>query len=146
MATTAPPTSLRATVWSPARIYLVVSGLMLVGAAVAGFALTTSFPGSAEGVRAADNPHIYGILETNGWHNLASLVSGSLSLTFALRPEWARAGALFKGSMYTVVTASIAIWGPEVFLLASNTADQVVHGSLAATGLATGLATRRART
>ena len=130
--------------WSPARIYLVLSGVLLVSAALSGFAISTSFPSSAEGVHSADNPHLYGIFETNGWHNLGSLISGTISLTFALRPEWARTGAFVKGTMYTLVTTSIAIWGPEVFLLASNTADQIVHGSLAVTGLAAALATKRA--
>ena len=131
----------RSATWTPARIYLVVSGIFLVGAALTGFGYSTSFPSSADAVRSAHNPHIYGIFETNGWHNLTSLVSGLVSRSFALRPEWARTGALVKGSLYTVVTISIAIWGPETFLLASNAADQVVHASLAVAGLAAWRAT-----
>ncbi|HEX2296727.1 MAG TPA: hypothetical protein VHN37_15650, partial [Actinomycetota bacterium] len=46
-----------------------------------------------------------------------------------------------KGSMYTVVTIAIAVWGPETFLIASNAADQVVHGTMAVAGLGTALAT-----
>src|SRR5687767_10519793 len=142
MATTtaARPTT---TTWSPARVYLVVSGIFLVAAALGGFALSTSFPAGSGAVHAADNPHILGIFETNGWHNLAALISGAISLSFALRPQWARTGAFVKGSMYSVVTISIAIWGPETFLIASNTADQIVHGSMAAAGLATAFATPR---
>lgn len=132
------------TTWSPARVYLVASGVFLAAAALGGFALSTSFPSSSGAVHAADNPHIFGIFETNGWHNLAALISGTVSLSFALRPEWARTGAFVKGSMYTLVTTSIAIWGPETFLIASNTADQIVHGSLAVAGLATAFATPRA--
>lgn len=133
----------RAASWSPARVYLVVSGIFLVGAAIGGFQLSTSFPSSSGAAHSADNPHIYGIFETNGWHNLTALISGAISLSFALRPEWARTGAFVKGSLYVVVTTSIAIWGPETFLLASNAADQVVHGALAATGLAAAAATPR---
>jgi hypothetical protein len=132
-----------AVTWSPARVYLVVSGVFLVGAALTGFGLSTSFPTSANAVHSADNPHIYGIFETNGWHNLGALISGAISLAFAVRPEWARTGAFVKGSMYAVVTLSIALWGPETFLLASNTADQIVHGSLAVAGLAAAGATPR---
>lgn len=143
MATTAERRIRIAGTWSPARVYLVATGVFLVFAAVTGFAIDRTFPTSADAVHAADNPHVAGIFETNGWHNLASLISGAISLSFALRPEWARTGAFFKGGMYTVVTASIAIWGPETLLIASNTADQVVHGSLAVTGLAAALATRR---
>lgn len=141
MATSAARTS-RAT-WSPARVYLVVSGTFLVAAAVTGFGYSTSFPSSAEAVREAHNPHIYGIFETNGWHNLSSLVSGTISLAFALRPQWARTGAFVKGTLYSVVTIAIALVGPETFLLASNGADQVVHASLAVAGLAAAAATPR---
>ncbi len=143
MATTAARS--RAGAWSAARVYLVVSGIFLVGAAVAGFGYSTSFPSSAGAVRAAVDPHIYGIFETNGWHNLTALVSGVISLSFALRPEWARTGAFVKGSLYSVVTIAIALWGPETFLIASNAADQVVHATLAASGLAAGFLTPRSR-
>ena len=132
----------RAGTWSPARVYLVATGILLIGAAIAGFGVSTSFPTSAEAVRSADHGHIYGIFETNGWHNLSTLVSGTISLAFAARPRWARTGALVKATLYAVVTISIAIWGPEPFLIASNGADQVVHGSLAVAGYAAALGTR----
>lgn len=137
-------TTVRSTVWSPARLYLTVTGLVLVTAAAAGFAVTASFPDTASAVHSADSGHIFGIFETNGWHNLSTLISGMLSLGFALKPEWARAGALFKGTLYAIVTVSIAVWGPETFLIVSNTADQIAHGSLAVTAFAAALATRRA--
>ena len=130
-----------AAAWSPARVYLVASGVFLVVAAAVGFGLSTSFPSSAGAVDSG--PHIFGIFETNGWHNLAALISGAISLGFAARPEWARLGALVKGTMYVGVTTSIAVWGPETFLLASNAADQVVHGTLGVAGLAAWLATPR---
>lgn len=133
--------AVRTTAWSPARIYLVVSGVFLVVAAAVGFSLSTAFPSSASAVATAGHAHIFGIFETNGWHNLAALISGAISLTFAARPEWARTGALVKGTMYVAVTISIAAWGPETFLIASNAADQVVHGSLGVAGLAAWLAT-----
>ncbi len=136
MATTAPVAT-----WSPARIYLVASGIFLVVSSAVGFAVDSSFPASAAEVDSAGSGHIFGIFETNGWHNLAAVISGAIALGFAARPEWARAGALLKGAMYVAVTTSIAIWGPETFKIASNAADQVVHASLAVTGLAAGLAT-----
>lgn len=129
--------------WSPARVYLVVTGLLLVGGAIAGFRLGNSFPTTADAAHSVENPHIYGIFETNGWHNVSTLVSGTISLAFALRPRWARTGALAKGTLYAAVTISIAVWGPETFLLASNTADQIVHGSLAVTAFAAAAATPR---
>ncbi|HEX2295594.1 MAG TPA: DUF4383 domain-containing protein, partial [Actinomycetota bacterium] len=139
--TAASTTGTTGTAWSPARVYLVASGVFLIAASLAGFALSTAFPSSAGAVETADNPHILGIFETNGWHNLAATISGTISLAFASRPQWARTGAFVKGSMYTVVTIAIAVWGPETFLIASNAADQVVHGTMAVAGLGTALAT-----
>lgn len=127
--------------WSPARVYLVGSGIFLVLISALGFAINSSFPGSAEAAHVADSGHVFGIFETNGWHNLSGMLSGLLALSFAVRPHWARLGAFVKGTMYVAVTLSIAVWGPETFRIASNTADQVAHGSLAVTGLAAALLT-----
>lgn len=130
--------------WSPARLYLVISGVFLFTASGLGFLFDSSFPLSADAVHATESGHIFGILETNGWHNLAGMTSGVLALAFAARPRWARLGALVKGWMYVVVTSAIGIWGPETFLLESNLADQVVHGGFAITGLLAGYMTPRA--
>ena len=134
------------TEWSPARVYLVATGSFLIFAAAVGFSLSTSFPSTAESVHDAGSAHIFGIFETNGWHNLSTLISGAISLAFALRPGWARLGAFVKGTLYATVTVSVAIWGPETFLIVSNTADQIVHGSLAVAGFAAAKATPRADT
>lgn len=129
--------------WSPARVYLGASGVLLVLSAVVGFGVNSAFPETSADVHSAGSGHIFGIFETNGWHNLSALISGAIALGFAVRPEWARAGALLKGAMYVAVTVSIALWGPETFRIASNTADQIVHGMLGVTGLAAGAATPR---
>ena len=132
--------------WSPARIYLVVSGVVLVVVAFAGFAINQNFAVGADYLDGRDaSAHVFGVLETNGWHSLAGLVSGVVALAFALRPEWARAGALLKGVFYVAVTSAIALWGPETFWIASNAADQVVHATLGITGLAAGLLTKPRR-
>lgn len=130
--------------WSPARIYLVGSGVFLVALAAVGFAVNTSFPTEADQVGTTSD-HVFGVLETNGWHNLAGLVSGIVALGFGMRPEWARAGALVKGTAYVVIASSIAIDGGDGFWIASNAADQVVHASLAIGGLATGVMTPRSK-
>ncbi len=135
-------TAVDGSAWSPARLYLVGSGIFLLVVAAAGFAVNTTFPIGATETQRAGSDHVFGILETNGWHNLAGLVSGVVALGFALKPEWARAGALLKGAFYVLVTSGIAIWGGETFWIASNAADQVVHASLAVGGLASGLLTR----
>ncbi len=138
---TAPaPTSIA---WSPARIYLVVSGVFLVASGLIGFTVDSSFPATPDAVESAGSGHIFGIFETNGWHNLTAMISGAVALGFAVRPAWARTGAFVKGVMYVAVTTSIAIWGPETFKIASNAADQVVHAALGVTGLAAGAMTPR---
>ena len=109
-----------------------------------GFAINSAFPIGAAEFGTAGSDHIFGIFETNGWHNLAGLISGLIALGFATRPEWARLGALFKGVLYVAITTSLAIWGSETFWIASNTADQVLHGTLAILGIVSGLATPRA--
>ncbi|MEX2459493.1 MAG: DUF4383 domain-containing protein [Actinomycetota bacterium] len=128
--------------WSPARIYLVVSGVFLLLLAGAGFLVNRDFPTSPSEV-AGGSSLVGGLLLTNGWHNLAGLLSGLIALGFAVRPEWARTGALFKGLFYVGVTSSLLITDARNVLLASNWADQIVHASLAVGGLATGLATPR---
>lgn len=129
--------------WSPARVYLVASGVFLVVAGLIGFTVNSAFPATPADVESAGSGHIFGVFETNGWHNLSTIISGALAFAFAVRPEWARLGALVKGVMYLSVTASIAIWGPETFKIASNGADQVVHATLGVTALAAAALTPR---
>ena len=124
--------------WSPARIYLVVSGVLLLFIAIAGFTINRAFPTGAGEVSSAGTAHLFGVLETNGWHNLAGLLSAIVALGFALRAQWARTGALLKGVFYVGVTASVAIWGPHTFWIAANTPDQFLHGALGVGGLLTG--------
>lgn len=131
--------------WSPARLYLVTSAVFLLVTGTAGFIINHSFPFGASEVDAAGSAHIFGIFETNGWHNLAAVLSGIAALGFAARAEWAPAGALIKGGIYVVVTVSVAFWGGETFWIASNAADQMVHATLAVGGIVTGLLTRRSR-
>ena len=131
--------------WSPARIYLVASGVFLLILAAAGFMVNRTFPIGVEEFGHAKSGHVFGLLETNGWHNLAGLISGVVALGFAMKAEWARFGALLKGFFYVVVTTSIALWGGETFWIASNGPDQVIHGSLAVGGLLTGWLTPKRR-
>ena len=135
----------RSETWSPARLYLVISGVLLLVIGSVGFLYDNDFATSAEAVRNTEHGHLFGIFATNGWHNLAGLASGSLALGLAIRPEWARTGALIKGFMYVVVTSALAIWDGPTFWVALNTADQILHGSLAVTGLLCGFATPRRR-
>ena len=128
--------------WSPARIYLVASGVFLLILGVAGLAVNRSFPMSPGAVDNAGSGWLFGVLQTNGWHSVAALMSSAVALGFALRPEWARMGAIVKGLFYISVTTSLFITAPSTFLLVSNAGDQIVHASLAIGGIATAWATR----
>jgi hypothetical protein len=128
--------------WSPARIYLVASGIFLLVVGVAGLALNRSFPTSPGAVDSAGSGWLFGVLQTNGWHSVGALVSSAAALGFAARAEWARLGAMVKGVLYVGLTTSLFITEPSTFLLVSNAGDQIVHASLAIGGIATALATR----
>jgi len=121
-----------------ARGYLFVSGLFLVLTGVVGFALDTSFPTSSAEV-ADSHGHIFGILETNGWHNLAALSIGLPAVAVALKlPQVCPVFALITGVLNLGVFTSFALWSPDSFLFASNAGDQVLHALLALGGIGFG--------
>ena len=128
--------------WSPTGLYLLVSGVWLVVVAgVVGFIYNSDF---AIDTRPGSSSDIFGILETNGWHNLAGLGLGVASLAFAVRPERARFGALSLGAAMVITTIALMIWDPRTFGLASNDEDQVLHALAGIGGIAAALATRSA--
>lgn len=129
---------------TPARIYLLVSGLWLLVQGAVGLALDASFPLSQGEVE--HHTHIFGVFEANGWHSLAALGLAVPSLLVALaRPSWSGRVALASGAMNGVVFVAFAAWEPSLFLVASNAADQVVHAALTGVGVVTGLLARGRR-
>jgi len=121
--------------------YLVVSGVYLLVSAVAGFASTRSFAVGPT-ARSVDTARIFGVFETNGWHNLAGLLNGATALGFAMTPtRIARIGAIFLGFASGAVAILLFTWTSQP-LLASNGADQVIHIAVAVGGIATGLLTK----
>jgi Domain of unknown function (DUF4383) len=121
---------------SPARLYALLVGGVLVIAGIIGFFYSSSFGGPGE----VDD--VFGILAVNGWHNVVHILTGLLGLAAA--GYAARTYALGLGAVYVV----IAIWG---FIIGSgesllgfipvNTEDNVLHLVLGLTGLAAGAAT-----
>lgn len=126
--------------WSPARAFLTASGVFHVVLSSVGLAYNSNF---ATGAGAASD-RIFGVFETNGWHNLAGLVLGATSLVFAAMPERARLGALSLGGTMVVVTLVLLIWDAKTFWIASNAWDQALHALAGIGGLVSGLATRPA--
>jgi hypothetical protein len=120
---------------SPAQLYALVVGAVLLIAGVVGFAYSASFgsPGEVDSV--------FGILDVNGWHNVVHIATGALGLL--LFRTFAREYALGLGAVYVVV----AIWGfiigdGESILgfIPVNTEDNVLHAVIGVAGLAAGLA------
>jgi uncharacterized protein DUF4383 len=125
--------------WSPARVYLAVAAVYLLILGAAGFLYDASFPTSAGAV---GHSHIFGIFETNGWHNLAGLVFGVIALIALLDPARARVGALIVALPNLGVFIVFALVDPRTFWFASNGIDNVTHALLGFGGVVAVLATR----
>ena len=131
--------------WTQARIFLAVSTVFHVPVGLAGLAIDQTFPLGSRAAVGAGSGHLFGILETNGWHSLAALIVGLVSLYYTVRPKGARAAALAIGLSHVGIVLALTFWAPSTFWLASNGADQVVHASTAILGTGSALMTRPLR-
>jgi Domain of unknown function (DUF4383) len=125
---------------SPARLYCVLVGAVLVIAGILGCFWEASFA-TGDSIKSDD---LVGILAVNGWHNLVHLLIGLLLLAAA--GSAARTAALGVGLLYVV----LAIWGflevdngvgVLLDLVPINNEDNWLHLILGLTGLAAGAAT-----
>jgi hypothetical protein len=82
---------------SPARLYCLLVGAVLVIAGIIGFFYESSFA-SGDSIRSED---VFGVLSVNGWHNLLHIAVGALLLIAA--GSAARGAALFVGVLYMVL-------------------------------------------
>ena len=128
--------------WSPARSFMAVSAAYHLLLGLVGLAIDRTFPVGEEATTLAGSEHIFGVFETNGWHSLAGLLVGLISLYFALRPEHARPGALAVGVSQLIVVVAFSVMPPETFWFASNGADQIIHSTTAIGGIGSALLTR----
>jgi len=133
------------TSWTPARVFMAVSAVWHLPLGVAGLIYDQTFPIGSDAAATAGSDHIFGIFETNGWHSLAALLLGIVSLYFALLPQRARIAALVIGVFHVAIVVALFVWKPETFWIASNVADQVVHSSTAVGGIVSGLMTSSRR-
>jgi hypothetical protein len=122
---------------------MLVSALYHLPLGIAGLLYDQTFPFSPAAAERAGSDHVFGIFETNGWHSVAALVLGAVSLYFMMRPRRARDAALAIGVLHVGIVLALLIWEPETFWLASNTADQFVHSFTAVGGIGSGLLTPR---
>src|SRR5919201_1552225 len=82
---------------SPARLYCLLVGGVLVIAGIIGFFYEASFA-TGDSIRTDD---VFGILSVNGWHNLVHIAIGALLLIAA--GSAARGASLFVGLLYLVL-------------------------------------------
>jgi Domain of unknown function (DUF4383) len=121
---------------TPAQLYALLFGAVLLVVGIVGFAADSSF-GSGSDV---DGSNLIAF-EVNGWHNLVHLASGAVGLLLARTVSGARAFALGFGAIYLVVT----LWGfidgnAVLWLVPVNTPDNFLHLALGTLGIAAGLA------
>ena len=121
---------------SPARLYAVLVGGVLVVAGIIGFFYSASFgaPGKVDAV--------FGILNVNAWHNIFHIATGALGLAAA--GYAARTYALGLGAVYVVLAIYGFILGDGGNLLGFipvNTEDNFLHLILGFLGVAAGFAT-----
>jgi hypothetical protein len=126
---------------SPARLYALVVGSVLVAAGIIGFFYNAHFGSGSDVFGNDQSVKVFGILAVNGWHNVVHILTGALGLLAA--GYAARAYALGLGFVYIV----IAIWG---FIIGSgdsiltivpvNTEDNFLHLIIGLAGIGAGLA------
>lgn len=123
---------------SPAQLYALIFGAVLVAAGILGFFYSADFgdPGEVDSV--------LGILDVNGFHNVVHILTGVLGLAAAGSYAYSRTYAFGLGAVYIVV----AIWGFAIgdgeailSIVPVNTEDNVLHALIGVAGLGAGLAT-----
>jgi hypothetical protein len=126
---------------SPARLYCLLVGAVLVIAGIIGFFYEASFK-TGDSIRADD---VFGVLAVNGWHNLVHLSIGALLLIGA--GAVARGTALFVGVLYLALSVLgfiatsdngigfIAENNTLIDLVPVNDEDNVLHLILGITGV-----------
>jgi uncharacterized protein DUF4383 len=125
---------------SPAQVYALLFGVVLVAAGIIGF----FYDGSFETGDAASREAVLGILDVNGWHNVVHIVTGLVGLAVAGSYGNARLYAIGLGAVYILVAIAgfIAGNGNEIFnFLVVNTEDNFLHLLIGIAGIGAGLAT-----
>lgn len=121
-----------------AQVYAMALGGVLVLVGLAGFLVEPSF-----GIGDSAERGTLILFDINGWHNVVHLLSGIVGLAMAATAAKARLFSIGYGVVYVLVTILGFIVGDGGLLLSIipiNTADNLLHLVIAATGIAVGLA------
>jgi len=121
-----------------AQVYALTLGAVLVVVGILGFFVEPSF-----GVGDSAQRGTLIAFDINGWHNVVHLLSGIAGLALASTAAKARLFAIGYGAVYVLVTVLGFIVGDGGLLLSIipiNTADNLLHIAIAATGIGIGLA------
>lgn len=124
---------------------MLVAAVVHLPLGIIGLITDQTFPVGSSAAARAGSDHVFGVLETNGWHSLAALGVGIVAAYFTVYPRRAREAALTIGVLHVGLIAALVVWDPSIFWLASNGADQVVHASTAIGGIGSALLTRPMR-
>ena len=123
---------------SPAQIYALLFGVVLVAAGIVGFFYSADFG------KPGDVDDVLGILDVNGWHNLVHIATGVIGLAVAGSYGGARTYALGLGVVYI----GVAIWGfiigdghSILSIVPVNTEDNVLHLLIGVAGFSAGALT-----
>ena len=125
---------------SPAQLYALVFGVVLLAAGILGFFYNASFEVGDQ----VESDAVLGILDVNAWHNIVHILSGVLGLAVAGSYSASRLYAFGLGAVYVVVTILGFAYGDgdAIFsLIPINTEDNILHLLIAIAGIGAGLAT-----
>ncbi len=127
---------------SPAQLYALIFGVVLVAAGVLGFFYESSFATGDDTL--VERDAVLGILDVNGWHNVVHIASGLVGLAVVGSYANARLYALGFGAVYIVVAILGFIYGDgdSIFkLIPVNTEDNILHALIGVAGVGAGMAT-----
>jgi Domain of unknown function (DUF4383) len=127
---------------SPAQLYALIFGVVLVAAGILGFFYEASFATGDDTL--VEREAVLGILDVNGWHNVVHILSGVIGLLVVGSYASARVYALAFGAIYIVVAILGFIYGDgdSIFkLVPVNTEDNVLHALIGVAGVGAGMAT-----
>jgi len=120
-----------------AQVYALALGVVLMLIGILGFLVEPSF-----GVGDSADRGTLILFDINGWHNVVHLLSGIVGVALAGTAAKARLFCIGYGAVYVVVTILGFLVGDGGLLLSLipiNTADNLLHLVIAATGIAIGL-------